>query len=303
MKYLILFCLFCCEVTWCAEELVIIQTISVDQKSFVIGKGLKDGISKGQELIFANENVSLVCKAVEVNRDYSYWHPMNENMTVPFLREEIVSTSSHIYGSIGLDVIADQNKLIETYEANEKKIQDLAFFRNYDHYNLRASLGAGLTQNTSSVAADQAPKRVAYEVSLEYSLRFRSEYELGAGIRVDRDVYRLSNPTLDIPTTRILALASATYHFFQWSSNKNNIYISLVAGIGSSVTVVDQATNSGYATILPQARLGYIMPFSKTSALIIEATVESVSAKEKLPDSTVQTTSYSNIKGAIGITF
>jgi len=45
------------------------------------------------------------------------------------------------------------------------------------------------------------------------------------------------------------------------------------------------------------------MPFSKTSAFIIEAAVESVSAKERLPDSTVQTTSYSNIKGTVGITF
>lgn len=303
MKYLILFCLFCCEVAWAEEELVIIQTVSVDQKSFVIAKGIKDGISRGQELIFANENVSLVCKAVEVNRDYSYWYPMNENMTVPFLREEIVGTSSHIYGSIGLDVIADQNKLIETYESNEKKAKDLAYFRNYDHYSLRGSLGAGLTQNTSSVTADQAPKRFAYEVSIEYDFRFRSEYELGVGLRVDRDIYRLSNPTLDIPTTRILALASATYHFFQWSSNKNNIYISLVAGIGSSSTVVDQATNSGIATILPQARLGYMMPFSNKSALILEASIESISAKETLPDSSVQTTSYSNVKGTIGVTF
>jgi len=90
MKFLILFCLFCYEATLAAEELVIIQTVSVDQKSFVVAKGLKDGISNGQELIFANENVSLVCKAVEVNRDYSYWYPINENMSVPFLREEIV---------------------------------------------------------------------------------------------------------------------------------------------------------------------------------------------------------------------
>jgi len=97
----------------------------------------------------------------------------------------------------------------------KKRYKILHFFVTMTTTVLRGSLGAGLTQNTSSVAADQAPKRFAYEVSLEYNFRFRSEYELGVGLRFDRDIYRLSNPTLDIPTTRILAIASATYHFFR----------------------------------------------------------------------------------------
>jgi hypothetical protein len=100
-----------------------------------------------------------------------------------------------------------------------------------------------------------------------------------------------------------MAIAVATYHFINWSITKNNVYVSLVAGLGTSKTVINQATNSGVAMLLPQIRLGYIQPFSRTSALIFEASVESLSAREKLPDNTVQTSSYTNLKGSIGVSF
>jgi hypothetical protein len=299
MKYLMLFFLFYCQALFAKEELVVIQTVSVDQKSFVISKGIKDGIIQGQELIFANENVSLVCKAVEVNRNYSYWYPVNDNMTVPFLREEIVSAISHIYGSIELNLLAHQGDLITTME-HEKEIKE---FRRLNHFSLRGSIGLGITQSSSSVSTEQNSRRLAYDVALEYDKRLQPEYEIGVGMRVDNDIYRLSDPTLDIPTTRVMAIAVATYHFINWSHDKNNAYISLVGGIGYSKTVVNETVSSGTATILPQVRLGYIMPFSKTSAMIFEASMESISSSEQFSDTTKQTAGYFNVKGTIGIAF
>lgn len=304
MKYMFLFTLLLSiEVGQAKEELIVIQTVSVDQKSFVIAKGIKDGITAGQEVIFANENVSLVCKAIEVNRNYSYWYPVNTYMNVPFLREEIVSTNSHIYGSIGLELEADKNKLVETLDEKTDAKIEIENFRKQNHFSLRGSIGAGLSQTASSVSTSQNSSRYAYDLSLEYGLRMMPEFELGFGVRVDNDIYRLTNPMLDIPSTRYLALAIATYHFVNLSHGKDNAYLSLVGGIGTSKTVVNQATNSGYATVLPQIRLGYIRPFSKSNAIIFEVSVESISAKETLPDSTIQTSSYSNVKGTIGITF
>ena len=291
--------MFYAQLVLAAEELVVVQTVSTDQKSFVIAKGLKDGISKGQELIFANDNISLVCKAIEVNHNYSYWYPINENVTVPFLREEIVSTNSHFYGSIGLGLVADENKLIETFESKK----EFDRFRTSNHFSLRGSMGAGLAQSTSSVSTDQNPKGYAYDVSLEYDVRLQPEFEIGFGMRRDSDIYRLSTTALDIPTTRLMAVAVATYHFVNWSNSKNNLYISLLGGFGTSKTVVSETTNSGTAAIIPQVRLGYIMPFSKQSAMLFEVSVESTSAKETLPDSTVQKSSYTNAKATIGITF
>jgi hypothetical protein len=271
----------------------------VDQKSFVIAKGIKDGISKGQELIFANENVSMVCKAMEVNRNFSYWYPVNESMTVPFLREEIVAINSHIFGSVGLDLVADQLELLKTME-REKQI---AKFRLSDHYTARGSLGSGITQSASSVSTDQNSKRFAFDLSIERSFRIQPEYEVGLGFRYDNDVYRITDPTLDIPTKRYMALGILTYHFVNWTKDKNNAYVSLVGGLGFSSTTINETVSSGMATILPQVRLGYIMPFSNQSAMIFEGSVESISATESFSDGTKQTSSYWNLKATVGIAF
>lgn len=299
MKYLVLFYLFISFSLFAKEELVVIQTVAVDQKSFVIAKGIKDGISRGQELIFANENVSLVCKAVEVNRNFSYWKPVNESMTVPFLREEIVGAISHIYGSLELEIVADQAELIKNME-RDKEIKN---FRTSDHFSIRGSLGSGITQSTSSVSTDQNSKRFAYDFSLEFNKRINPEFEIGLGVRYDHDIYRLTDPTLDIPTNRYMGLAIVTYHFIHWSDNKNNAYISLVGGIGYSQTTVDETVASGYANILPQVRVGYIMPYGKSSAIIYEASVESITSNEQFSDSTKQNSSYINFKGTLGIAF
>lgn len=305
MKYLFLAIILICQITktFAREELIVVQTVSTDQKSFVVGKGIKDGITEGQELIFANDNVSLVCKAYAVNRDYSYWKPINQNITVPFLREEIVSANSHVYGSIALDLAGSQHQLLEKFESKPENKNEFENYIHINHFALRGSVGAGLNQSSSSVTADQNPKRFAFDVAFEYDIRKQPELELGFGLRYDSDIYRLSNPTLDIPTTRIMGIVIATYHFINWSSNKNNYYLSLLAGFGTSNTVVNQVNNSGYATILPQVRLGYLVPFSNSSALIFEGSVESISAKESLPDGTVQTSTYANAKGTIGFTF
>ena len=300
MKYLIfLLLIFICCSSWAKEELVVIQTVANDQKSFVIAKGLKDGISKGQELIFANENVSLVCKAVEVNRNFSYWKPLNENMTVPFLREEIVGAVSHVYGSLELDLVADQAELIEKLDTEN----EIKFFRKSNYYSLRGSVGTGLTQSTSSVSTDQNSKRFAFDLSLEYNLRLQPEYDVGLGVRYDNDVYRITNPTLDIPTNRYMAIISATYHLIAWSHDKNNAYISIAAGAGLSKTTVNQAIASGYATMLPQMRLGYMMPFARKNAMMFEASVESISSTETFDDNTKQNSSYLNFKATVGVTF
>jgi hypothetical protein len=224
-------------------------------------------------------------------------------MTVPFLREEIVSANSHLYGSIALDLASSESKLLEKLEIKPDNKNEFENYIRNNHYALKGSFGTGFNQNSSSVTADQNPKGFVFDLSFEYKLRTQPELEISFGLRYDNDVYRLTDPTLDIPTTRILGVVSATYHFINWSPNKNNIYVSILAGLGTSSTVVNQAKNTGYATILPQVCIGYLVPFTNSSALIFEGSVESISAKETLPNGTAQTSSSANAKGTIGFTF
>lgn len=280
------------------EELTVIQTVSKNRKSFVVAKGIKDGVIKGQEIIFANDNVSIVCKASEVNRNFSLWVPVDANITIPFNKEDIVSSNSTVYGNVALELISDSN-LTPTINYNEvyKK------FRTLNNFTIKASYNKGLTQSSSSVADEKNTSRTGYNFAVDYNYRFMPEFEMSVGARVDNEVYRIEEPELDIPTSRVMATIAATYHFVNFSKDQNNFYLTLAAGIGRSETTIDDEKSSGTVTLLPEARVGYMMPFTKTMALVFEGSVESLSTTETFSDGTEQSTNILNMKASIGLRF
>lgn len=280
------------------EELLVIQTVSKNRKSFVINKGIKDGLLKGQEIIFANDNVSLICKALEVNRDFSLWVPLDSTITIPFKKEDIVSSNSTVYGNVALEIVGDSS-LTPNVDYNEvyKK------FRAKNNYSLKASFNRGLSQSSSSVDQEKNSSRSGYNFSFDYNYRFMPEFEMSAGARIDSEVDRIKNPELDIPTKRVLAVLSATYHFINFTNDRNNFYLSIAAGLGQSKTTVNEEKSSGAITLLPEARVGYLMPFSKSLALLFESSVESLSSTESFSDGTKQTTNILNMKFTMGIRF
>lgn len=281
------------------EELIVIQTVSKDRRSFVVSKGVKDGIMKGMEIIFANDNVSILCKAREVNRNYSLWSPVEANIGVPFNKEDIISYNSHAYGNVALDIVADTQKLTPTVDYNElyKK------FRTSNNYSLKASINRALSQSSSDVARDKSATREGYVFQAEYNYRFMPELELSFGGRIDNEVFRQTDPQLDIPTNRVMATIAATYHLTSFSQDKNNFYLSVAAGIGKSTTTVSETKSTGVVTMLPEARFGYLMPFSPSVAMIFEGSIEALSATEKFSDSVEQTTNITNIKFTLGLRF
>lgn len=264
----------------------------------MVAKGIKDGVIKGQEIIFANDNVSVVCKAAEVNRDFSLWVPVDRTVTIPFNREDIVSSNSTVYGNVALEIAADPGL---TPDINYNEVYKK--FRAQNNWAIKASYNKGLTQSSSSVADEKNSSRSGYNVTLEYNYRFLPEFEMSFGARMDNEVYRIENPELDIPTKRIMGTVAATYHFVTFSDNKNNFYLTVAAGLGKSETTVDDDKSSGRVTLLPEARLGYMMPFSKNLAMVFEGSVESLSSTETFSDGTEQTTNILNFRATIGLRF
>lgn len=281
------------------EELMVVQTVSKNRHSFVVSKGIKDGVLKGQEIIFANDSVSILCKAQEVNRNYSLWVPVDPNVNIPFNKEDFVSYNSHAYGNVALDIVGDVNNItpIENFNETYKK------FRKSNNLSAKASLNRGLSQSSSDVSADNNSSRSGYSFSGEYNYRFMPEFEMSAGVRLDNEVYRLNSVQLDIPTNRVMATIAATYHLTSFTNDKNNFYLSVAAGIGKSTTTVNEVESSGRVTLLPEARIGHIMPFSKSVAMIFEGSIESLSATEKIADETEQVTNMLNVKFTIGLRF
>ncbi len=286
------------QVAHAREELTVIQTVSKDRRSFIVGKGLKDGLIKGQEIIFANDNVSIVCKASLVNRDYSLWVPIDQTITVPFNKEDIVSTNSTIYGNVALE-IAGSDGLTPPPEID----QDYKDFIKSNNFALKAGYNRGLSQSSSDVSKDKDLTRTGYSFSLDYNYRFMPEFEMSAGLRIDNEVFRISDPELDIPTSRQMATVSATYHFMTLSKNRNNFYLTIAAGLGKSTTTVSEEKATGSVTLLPEARLGYLMPLSKSKALLVEGSIESLSTNEEFSDGAKQTNNSSNIKFSVGLRF
>jgi len=274
------------------DELAIIQTISNTKKTFVIQKGLKEGVSKGQEIVFSNETVSINCKAVEVNREYSLWKPLNQEVLIPFKKNEIVNLNSHLGGSIGIDVISSSDVLMPKPTPEET----LKRMRHLNSIALRFSYGGAISQNTSSISPEKNSTKVGYDVGADYNFKFHPTFEGLIGLRFDSEIYRTSQPELDIPTTRTLLLAGLTYHLSEFSDNSNNYYISLIGGIGKSSTTISGEVASGMALIIPQVRIGYLMTVSASSSLAIETSVESVSTKETFSDQTEQNADVINLK-------
>lgn len=280
------------------EELTVIQTVSKNRRSFVVAKGIKDGVVKGQEMIFANDNVSIVCKASEVSRGFSLWVPVDSKITVPFNKEDIISSNSTVYGNVALEIVSDPN-LTPSINYNEvyKK------FRTLNNFAIKASYNKGLTQSSSSVSDEKNTGRTGYNFSADYNYRFLPEFEMSFGARIDNEVYRIEEPELDIPTSRVMATIAATYHFINFSKDQNNFYLTVAAGIGRSQTTIDDEKTSGIVTLLPEVRVGYMMPFTKSMAMVFEGSVESLSATEAFADGTEQSTNILNMKASIGLRF
>ena len=281
------------------EELVIVQTASTDGHTFVISKGLKEGIFKGMEVTFSNGNTSLVCKAIEVNRLYSLWKPLDQNAIIPFRREDIISYNSHAYGNVSLDVVADYNNITPQINFDEvyKK------FRSLDNLSAKLALNNAFSYSSTSVDSKNNTGGLGYSLSFEYNQRWFPEIELSYGLRYDTQTYLLKNPELDIPNNRILGIASINYHLTAFSTSSSNFYVGLTAGLGQSTTTINQTKSKGLVTLLPEARLGYLRPVNTELAMIFEASFESLSSNEKFSDNSVQTTNLINVKATFGLKF
>lgn len=281
------------------EELVVVQTISKERRSFVVGKGIRDGIFKGQEIIFASEEASILCIAKEVSRDFSLWVPVNTHLTVPFKKEEIVSFNSRAYGNVSLDIVGDYNRLtpVNYYKIYHEK------FNASKTITAKASLNRGLAQSSSEVSADNNTSRSGYSFAGEYNYRVFPEFEINAGVRYDDEVYRITSVALDIPTTRLMATIGGTYHLLNLSSGENNFYIGVAFGLGRSTTIINEVESSGTVKLLPEARVGFLMPFARDYAMVFESAVESLSATEKIGGDVEQTTNSLNAKLTIGLRF
>ncbi len=282
------------------EELLIIQSVSNTQKTFVIRKGKAEGVLVNQESLFTSEKFSLSARVIEVTRDYSLWQISDTRATVPFQKGETVNytnTIENLYTEIPL-LRFDPKELAK--EAREKnKIAEL----RPENWLLRGNLSYTLAESVTDTSGNLDSSRSGINLEAQKLWSLTPKMSIGAGLRYDQENTSIADPNVDIPTTRVFITGDYIYHFDYIGETRDHIYMALGIGLGQSSTDVDGTVSSGLATLLPSVRLGYQMALSSGISMVVETVAEAISANESFEDGTTQKTNLVNAKLAIGLKF
>lgn len=293
-RYLLcIFCfLFLCPLLW-AEELVIVQSISSTKKSFIIRRGFEEGIRPDQEGMFSNSKFSFVARAIEVNRSYSLWRMLETETTVPFVKDQFVYF----------------NRSPEKLEVEIVKIDDRKehrrqlFFEKQNFWSFRVAYTYAFQSTISNAESDLETFRQGQQYEVTYHRNFKPNWEYGIGVRVDQETEQIEDVSLEVPTTRVFALAEITYNFEEVLGLGGNFYGTIGGGIGNSSSTIADEFASGTAFLIPNVRVGYQFSSFSKKGFLIEGMMESISATETFPDGTEQEILVTNLKAALGFKF
>lgn len=272
------------------EKLIVIKDVSTGDKSFMVAHGASDGVFVGQRALFATTEVSLTAKVVEVNRQYSVWEPEDENLKVPFKREQIVTFNHNPEG-----IWTEMPKLTSSYEPYTFSPEHFWIFRG--------ALSYALTETVSDAAADRRPVRTGIQVEALYAKQINTRFDWGLGIRVDSENAEQADPSLTIPTLRFFGIGEVIYHFEPLQGSNNNFYLGLAIGIGRSQTEVAETVSAGLSYVLPSFRIGFLRPMSDNYAFLLEGAIEGIHSQESFEDESAQSTTIINSKISFGVRF
>lgn len=288
--YFVLFILFALtNVARAYDKLVVVQAVSTSKKTFVVRKGFIDGIAIGQESLFTIRNSGVVATAKEVNRSMSIWEVNDKRGGVAFEKGDYVTFTNSI-----------ENLILELPKL-EKLAEKGLRFKNKSFWIVRGNISYALSDSVSSQDAEFITTRSGYQLEGLYTINFQPQWEIGFGLRYDTEVQKISEPVLDVPTTRLLGMAELSYLFNQEEGTKNYFYIGAGIGYGISATSVDEAVSTGAAFVLPVVKFGFSKFIGGSKWMLIEGAVESIGARESFADGLEQTTTILNSKITIGI--
>ena len=271
-----------------ADEMVLIQTVATDRKTFVIRKGHKQGIGVGQESLFSTKKVSLAARAVEVNREFSLWKILDENISVPFSKDQIVNYMTSV------ESIEVQ---IPEVRARRKEF----FFDPKRYWYFRSGISRTINQNLSNAETGTDKVRQGMQFEAILSFNWRPSWEIGVGGRFDVEQEVLEQGDFAVPSSRFFLMTELIYQLDYFKGKKSNFYISAALGIGRSQTQVNDKISSGTAFVVPAVRLGWQRKYFNSWWLTFEGMMESVSTEESFKNTAPQETNFTNAKVLVGL--
>ncbi|MCP4914788.1 MAG: hypothetical protein GY909_16845 [Oligoflexia bacterium] len=273
------------------DQLVIIQAVSNSKRTFAVRRGQIHGVINGQESLFTNNSASFSATAVEVSREFSVWEIKDKRGSIPFEKGDFVTVSRSIE-NIWTEI--PKTHLLPPKELN---------FKPSSEWLVRGTYSFAMSESVSETESTRYTGRTGVQLEILYTNRFAINWEYGVGLRFDRENSRLQNDQIDIPTQRNLIVADLTYHFENFKRSDNNAYLGIGFGYGLSSTTVDESVATGKALIAPVVRLGYINRIAASYALLLEGSVEAVSASESFENTDTQQSNVVSSKISVGLRF
>ena len=260
---------FCWGPLLWASELVLIQAVSSTGKTFVIRRGVAEGIERHQESIFTNSGSSLYAVAVDVNRHYSLWKIRDERGAASFAKGDQV-----IFSRAKSGTLSDLSGFVQN--------RDKLHFQSYDSWLVRFHYSFSLGESISSIRGSRYRERQGFQLEGGYAKRFRANMDWRVGFRCDREVSRLFSPSIDSVTYRYLMVGEANYYFTGRVVDVEHYYVGTGGGWGLCSTQVQNLTQWGTCLSFPMVRMGYEHRRS-TYAFLFELSVDSIHARESIP--------------------
>jgi hypothetical protein len=273
-----------------ADELVIIQAVSTDQRTFVIAKGHREGIGRGQESLFSTTKISLVARAIEVNREYSLWSVIDDRANIPFEKEEMVNYSNTV-------------ESIEIQIPEVKIRRNQIFFQPKKFWYMRTGFSRTLSQTISDAPSDTDKYRQGMQFDALFTYNWKPKWEWGIGVRYDVEAEVLEQGDVTVPSSRFLLTSEILYQLEYFKGKKSNFYISGSLGVGRSQTQVTNFISTGWAFVIPTVRVGWQRHYHGKWWFLLEGLMESVKTEESFTDTDPQETNLTNMKILMGIKF
>jgi hypothetical protein len=281
-----------------ADQLAIVKSMSSTRKSFVINKGLNDGVRLKQRRAFTTDKISIVCEAVEVAPETSLWQVYDKNAIAPFNKEQIVfftTTTESLWTAI--------------IEADQREKESM---RTLYLYNLRGQswlARAGITRTTFNTVS-QAPSNqnnvrggMHFEILRDYRVQ-GTQVNLAAGLRYDRERELIQDVGATVEATRTMITGEITYHFPRMQNYEKNFYGTVGLAIGKAKSeIIGSATKEGMAYAFPIFRLGLQNHLWENYFLLVELCGEGVYVRETFANSVEQSNTLINTKFNIGLRF
>ena len=287
MRFTLACVILCLSFQAFAYELLVVQAVSSSKKTFVTRNGKRQGVVQNLTGTFTSDDMALIAKAVTVTSQFTQWQLANDNAKVPFEPGALITYHPAQEYIWALNPEAARKKYLKELRPEIKR-----------SWIVKGAMTKGLNESVSG-AAPQDTSRGGVALDALYE-RLYTNFAWDAGIRYENEVVNLSGGSLI--TQRMMAITDLLYYFDALDEfYAARIFVAIGMGYGQSSTDADGIRQSGFALLLPAAKIGMALPFNKEWDFMIESAFETLKSTEELEDKTKQTVNQSNLRIAIGV--